>query len=184
MISQGIVDLVPDRATLQIGIGGAPNAICASLTSHKDISIHTELMMPTLWRFSIRCSDEPLQKPSIDTRTLSPVDYVNDPCVIGKNDHAISISAFLEVGLDGAASSEAVEGRQYSAPGDQLDFVRGHNYRRAGSPILAAHLTAPKWTISRIVPKIQGPITDPLPPGAGSADEGDRDSQRSARRGL
>ena len=62
-----------------------------------------------------------------------PVDYVNDPYVIGQNNRVISISAFLEVGLDGEVNSEAIEGRQYSAPGGQLDFVRGAQLSKGGN---------------------------------------------------
>ena len=56
---------------------------------------------------------------------LYPVNYVNNPEVIGRNDNVISINAFLQVGLDGEVNSEVAAGRQYSAPGGQLDFVRG-----------------------------------------------------------
>jgi itaconate CoA-transferase len=183
MISRAIVELVPDRATLQIGIGGVPNAICASLTSHKDLGIHTELMMPPLAAlirsgavtnrykninryknvYTLAAGDEAFYEFLNDNSgmELYPVDYVNDPYVIAKNDRVISISAFLEVGLDGAVNSEAVEGRQYSAPGGQLDFVRGAQLSKGGKSILAAHSTAANGTISRIVPKIQGPTTDP-----------------------
>jgi itaconate CoA-transferase len=92
---------------------------------------------------------------------LYPVDYVNDPYVIGQNDRVISISAFLEVGLDGEVNSEALEGKQYSAPGGQLDFVRGAQLSKGGKSILTAYSCAAKGSVSRIVPKIQGPTTDP-----------------------
>ena len=92
---------------------------------------------------------------------LYPVDYVNDPYVIGQNDRAISISAFLEVGLDGAVNSEAIEGKQYSAPGGQLDFVRGAQLSKGGKSILTAYSTAARGAVSRIVPKLKGPTTDP-----------------------
>jgi itaconate CoA-transferase len=90
-----------------------------------------------------------------------PVDYVNDPYVIARNDRVISISAFLEVGLDGEVNAEMVAGRQYSAPGGQLDFVRGAQMSKEGKSILAAYSTAGKGKLSRIVPRIEGPATDP-----------------------
>jgi itaconate CoA-transferase len=58
-------------------------------------------------------------------------------------------------------NSESIAGRQYSAPGGQLDFVRGAQLSRGGKSILTAYSTAAKGTISRIVPKIEGPTTDP-----------------------
>jgi itaconate CoA-transferase len=182
-IGKFIVEMVPDRATLQIGIGGVPNAVCKALTNHRDLGIHTELMMPSLVTlirsgavtnkfktlnkhknvFTLAAGDEAFYDFLNDNSSMElyPVDYVNDPYVIGQNDRVISISAFLEVGLDGEVNSEAIEGKQYSAPGGQLDFVRGAQLSKGGKSILTAHSTAAKGTVSRIVPKIEGPTTDP-----------------------
>ncbi len=182
-IGKYIVEMVPDGATLQIGIGGVPNAVCAALTNHKDLGIHTELMMPSLVAlirsgavtnrlknlnrhknvFTLAAGDQAFYEYLNDNSSMElyPVDYVNDPYVIGRNDRVISISAFLEVGLDGEVNSEALEGKQYTAPGGQLDFVRGAQLSKGGKSILTAYSTAAKGSISRIVPKIQGPTTDP-----------------------
>jgi itaconate CoA-transferase len=165
-IGKYIVEMVPDRATLQIGIGGVPNAICKALTNHKDLGIHTELMMPSLVAlirsgavtnkfknlnkhknvFTLAAGDEAFYEFLNDNSSMEvyPVDYVNDPYVIGQNDRVISISAFLEVGLDGEVNSEALEGRQYTAPGGQLDFVRGAQLSEGGKSILTAYSTAVK----------------------------------------
>jgi itaconate CoA-transferase len=182
-IAKHIIEMVPDRATLQIGVGGVPNAVCAALTNHKDLGIHTELMMPPLAAliqsgavtnkyknlnphknvYTLAFGDEAFYEFLNDNSSMEayPVDYVNDPYVIGRNERVLSISAFLEVGLDGEVNSEAVMGRQYSAPGGQLDFVRGAQLSKGGKSILAAYSTAAKETVSRIVPKIEGPTTDP-----------------------
>jgi itaconate CoA-transferase len=90
-----------------------------------------------------------------------PVDYVNDPYIIGRNDRVVSINAFLQVSLDGEVNSETVNGKQYSAPGGQLDFVRGAQLSKEGKSILAAYSTAAGGSVSRIVPQIEGPATDP-----------------------
>jgi itaconate CoA-transferase len=92
---------------------------------------------------------------------LYPVDFVNDPNIIGENDRTISINGFLEVSLDGEVNSEAIGAKQYSAPGGQLDFVRGAQRSKDGKSILTAYSTASKGTISRIVAKVEGPATDP-----------------------
>ncbi len=182
-IGKFIVEMVPDRATLQIGIGGVPTAVCKALTNHRDLGIHTELMMPSLVSliqsgavtnkfktlnrhknvFTLAAGDEAFYDFLNDNSSMElyPVDYVNDPYMIGRNDRVISISAFLEVGLDGEVNSEAIEGKQYSAPGGQLDFVRGAQLSKGGKSILTAHSTAAKGTVSRIVPKIERPATDP-----------------------
>jgi itaconate CoA-transferase len=181
-ISRLIVEMVPDGATLQMGAGGVTSAVCAALSNHKDLGIHTELMMPALATliqsgavtnglkninrhknvFTLAAGDAAFydfldDNPSME---LYPVDYVNDPYVIGRNDLVVAISAFVEVGLDGAANSEAIEGRHYAAPGGQLDFIRGAQLSKGGKSILAARSTAAQGTISRIVPKLNGPITD------------------------
>jgi itaconate CoA-transferase len=182
-IGKYIVELVPDRATLQVGIGGVPNAVCAALHGHKDLGIHTELMMPSLAAliqsgvvtnkyknlnryknvYTLAAGDEAFYEFLNDNSSMEarPVDYVNDPGVIGQNDLVISISAFLEVGLDGEVNSEAIMGKQYSAPGGQLDFVRGAQLSKGGKSILAAYSTASNGAVSRIAPKIEGPTTDP-----------------------
>ena len=183
MISKHIIEMIPDRATLEVGIGGVPSAVCAALHGHRDLGIHTELMMPSLAAliqsgaitnkyknvnrykniYTLAAGDEPFYEFLNDNSSMEarPVDYVNDPNIIGTNDLVVSISAFLEVGLDGEVNSEAIMGKQYSAPGGQLDFVRGSQLSKGGKSILAAYSTASNGTISRIVPKVEGPTTDP-----------------------
>jgi len=182
-ISRHIVEMVPDRATLQIGVGGVPNAVCEALTNHKDVGVHTELMTPQLAAlirsgavtnkykninryknvYTLAAGDAALYQFLDDNSSMEvySVDYVNDPYVIARNDRVVSISAFLEVGLDGEVNAEVVAGRQYSAPGGQLDFVRGAQLSKGGKSILTAYSTAAKGKVSRIVPRIEGPATDP-----------------------
>jgi itaconate CoA-transferase len=90
-----------------------------------------------------------------------PVDYVNDPHIIAQNDRVISVNATLQVDLTGACNSEHVLGHQYSASGGQLDFVRGAYASRGGKSIIACRATAAKGQISRIVPRLDGPVTTP-----------------------
>lgn len=182
-ISRYILELVPDHACLQIGVGGVPNAVCDALVNHKDLGIHTELMTPQVAAlirsgavtnryksinryknvYTLAIGDAGLYEFLNDNSSMElyPVDYVNDPYVIARNDRVISISAFLEVGLDGEVNAEVVAGRQYSAPGGQLDFVRGAQLSNGGKSILTAYSTASKGKLSRIVPRIEGPATDP-----------------------
>jgi itaconate CoA-transferase len=98
------------------------------------------------------------QNPAVFSR---PVDYVNDPRVIAQNDNVISINATLQIDLTGACNSEHMLGHQYSASGGQLDFVRGAFASRGGKSIIAAHSTAAKGTVSRIVARLEGPVTTP-----------------------
>ena len=91
----------------------------------------------------------------------SPVDYVNDPRIIAQNDNVVSINATLQIDLTGACNSEHMLGHQYSAAGGQLDFVRGAFASKGGKSIIAARSTAAKGKISRIVARLDGPVTTP-----------------------
>ena len=176
--------MVPDRATLQIGeIGGVPNAVCEALTNHRDLGVHTELMTPQLAAlirsgavtnkykninryknvYTLAAGDAALYQFLDDNSSMEvySVDYVNDPYVIARNDRVVSISAFLEVGLDGEVNAEDRGGAAIHAPGGQLDFVRGAQPSKGGKSILTAYSTAAKGKVSRIVPHIEGPTTDP-----------------------
>ena len=91
----------------------------------------------------------------------APVQTVNDPRHISKNDGVVSVNATLQVDLGGACNSEHVMGRQYSGSGGQLDFVRGAFASKGGKSIIVCPSTAKGGTISRIVPKLDGPVTTP-----------------------
>lgn len=178
-----IAGLVEDGDCLQMGIGAVPQAVCAQLGSHKHLGIHTELLTPGLADlmrsgvvdnsrkqinpgrsvFTFAMGDRRLYEYMDGHPTLEaqPVDYVNDPAVIARNDKVLSVNATLQIDLDGACNSESVRGYQYSASGGQLDFVRGAYASRGGRSIIACHSTAAKGTLSRIVPHLDGPVTTP-----------------------
>jgi len=182
-ISKFIVDMVPDRATVQFGIGGVPNAVCAALVHHKDLGVHSELMGSGLASliqsgavtnkykninkhknvYTIAMGDKAMYEFLDNNSSMEcyPVDYVNNPYIIGQNDNVISINAFVEVDFSGQVNAEFIKGRQFSAPGGQLDFVRGSQLSEGGKSILTAYSTAGGGKFSRIVPRIEGPVTDP-----------------------
>lgn len=178
-----IVDFVPDGACLQMGIGALPNVVCRKLTGRSDLGIHTELLSPglvdlidcgavtnrrkktypgrTVFTFALgtrRMYDLLDDNPSINS---FPVNIVNDPRHIAKNDDVVSINATLQVDLSGACNSENLLGRQYSGSGGQLDFVRGARASKNGRSIIACRSTAQGGTVSRIVPTLDGPVTTP-----------------------
>lgn len=183
MISRAIAELVPDGACLQMGVGALPNLVCAALTGRNDLGIHTEALnqgLVDLLRAGVVTNrrkninrgksvytfamgqksmyDFINDNPSVESR---PVDYVNDPRIIAQNDNVISINATLQIDLTGACNSEHMLGHQYSATGGQLDFVRGAYASKGGKSIIAARSTAAKGKISRIVPRLDGPVTTP-----------------------
>jgi itaconate CoA-transferase len=182
-IGRLIADLIEDGATLQMGIGALPNAVCAALADRRDLGLHTEMLTPGLARlmqdgiitnarktlhpgkgvFSF-CMGTRATYDFLDgNRDIEayPVDYVNDPAVIARNAKMISVNATLQVDLTGACCSEHLNGRQFTASGGQLDFVRGACGSEGGRSIIACHSTASRGTVSRIVARLDGPVTTP-----------------------
>jgi itaconate CoA-transferase len=183
VIGRTIAGLVPDGACLQMGVGALPNIVCAALKDRNDLGIHTEALNPGLVDL-IRAGVVTNRRKAIDRgKTVftfamgqkamydflndnpavesAPVDYVNDPRIIAQNDNVISINATIEIDLTGACNSEHMLGHQYSASGGQLDFVRGAYASKGGKSIIAATSTAAHGKISRIVPRLEGPVTTP-----------------------
>ncbi|WP_292033822.1 MULTISPECIES: acetyl-CoA hydrolase/transferase family protein [unclassified Brevundimonas] len=178
-----IAGLIENGSTLQMGIGALPDAVCAALHDHVDLGIHTEMLTPglvelvragavtnarktlhpgkTVFTFSMgdRATYDFLhENPAVEAH---PVDYVNDPAVIARNAQMVSVNATLQIDLFGACCSEYLKGRQYTAAGGQLDFVRGASASPGGKSIIACHSTAARGTASRIVAKLDGPVTTP-----------------------
>lgn len=176
-----IAELVHDGDTLQMGIGGVPNAILAALKDKKDLGIHTELFsdgVVDLYNAGVitnaqktyhtgkfvsnflmgtqKLFDFVDHNPNV---LLLPVDQTNDPYLISLNDNMVSINACLQVDLLGQVVSDSINGKQYSGPGGQVDFVRGAKRSNGGKSILVLKSTAKKGTISSIVPQLpQGAI--------------------------
>lgn len=182
-IAATIADMIGDGACLQMGIGTLPTAVCGLLRDRKDLGIHTELLTPGLARliecgavsnrrkttyrgrsvFTFAMGDRAFYDLLDDNPSMhsAPVQIVNDPRHVSKNDNVVSVNATLQVDLSGACNSEHLLGRQYSGSGGQLDFVRGAQASAGGKSIIACHSTAKGGTVSRIVPKLQGPVTTP-----------------------
>jgi itaconate CoA-transferase len=182
-ISKTIAEMVSDGACLQMGVGALPDVVCSHLRGRKDLGIHTEALCPgmvdlietgvvtnrlkrrnpgkTVFTFAMgqkAMYDFLNDNPSVESH---PVDYVNDPHVIAQNDRVVSINAALQIDLTGAVNAEHLLGHQYSATGGQLDFVRGAYASRGGKSIITCHSTAAKGKVSRIVARLDGPVTTP-----------------------
>ncbi|MDA8429419.1 MAG: 4-hydroxybutyrate CoA-transferase [Geobacteraceae bacterium] len=171
-----IADLIENGSTLQLGIGGIPNAVCKALLNKKDLGIHTEMLtdgmvdlmlsgavnnskkiiLPgkTLATFALgtkRLYEFMHENPTIE---MHPVNFTNDPSVIGKNDNVVAINATIEVDLLGQCASESLGHIQWSGTGGQADFVRGANISRGGKSFITTASTAKNGTISSIVPTL------------------------------
>lgn len=175
-IGANVRSLITDGATLQMGIGGIPDAVLASLDGLRDLGIHTEMISDGAMRAieagiitGARKTLHPgkviltfaLGSPDLyaflDNNAMveaHPADYVNDPAIIAKNDKMIAINSALAVDLTGQICAESLGRSIYSGFGGQLDFIRGAAASRGGMPIIALPSTAKNGAISRIVPTL------------------------------
>lgn len=176
-----IAGLIPDRATLQLGIGTIPDAVLASLSGKRDLGIHTEMISDGVMQameagiitgehktlhhgkaVATLVLGSPALYRYVDNNPafeLHPSSYTNDPFVIAQNDNLIAINSALEVDLTGQVCADSIGTAIYSGFGGQLDFIRGAARSRGGKPIIALPATAQRGETSRIVPLLK--------PGAG-----------------
>lgn len=175
-IGEHIAGMIPDGATLQMGIGSIPDAVLHHLGSHKDLGIHTELfsdgVIDMVEQGVITCSRKTFHPGKIvsgflfGTKRLyefvhnnpliemHPTDYVNDPFNIAQNDKMVAINSAVEVDLTGQVCADSIGARFYSGVGGQVDFIRGAARSKGGLPIIAFMATAKAGQISRIVPTL------------------------------
>jgi len=184
-IAQYVSELIDDGSTIQIGIGGIPNAVAKLLHNKRDLGVHTEMFTEsmidlfemgvitnkkkTLWKGKFVCTF------AFGTKRLyNFVDdnpsvmflrgrYVNDPYVVAQNEKMVSINTALMVDLTGNVCSEALGTQHYSGTGGQLDTHRGAVKSKGGKGIIALRSTAKNGTVSTIVPLLPlgSPVTVP-----------------------
>ncbi|MBN9520778.1 acetyl-CoA hydrolase/transferase family protein [bacterium] len=180
-IGELVAGLVPDRACLQMGIGGIPDAVLARLGTKRDLGVHTEMFSDRLVDLvatgavtgkykavhpgrivtsfvngSRRLFDFVDDNPLVE---FHPCDRTNDTALIRKNDNAVAINSAIQIDLTGQVCADSIGHRIYSGIGGQMDFVRGAALSRGGKAIIALPSTAKGGAVSRIVPE--------LAPGAG-----------------
>ena len=180
-IARHVAALIPDEATLQIGIGGIPDAVAALLRDRRNLGIHTELFTEGLIEL-IECGAVTNNKKTlhphkcvasfamgrrrlydyIDNNPMFeflPNRYVNDPFVIAQNRRMVAINSAIEVDLGGQVCADSLGALPFSGIGGQVDFVRGAARASEGVAVIALPSTARDGAVSRIVPRLQ--------PGAG-----------------
>lgn len=175
-IGQHVAGMIPNGATLQMGIGSLPDAVLENLHNHKDLGIHTELFsdgVVSLYEQGIiNCSRKTFHQGKMIAGflfgskrlyqfvndnaivELHPTDYVNDPFKIAQNDNMVAINSALQVDLTGQVCADSIGPTFYSGVGGQLDFIRGAARSKGGLPIIALPSTAKNDTISRISPML------------------------------
>ncbi|MCL4870240.1 MAG: 4-hydroxybutyrate CoA-transferase [Anaerolineae bacterium] len=175
-IGQHIAGLIPDGATLQMGIGSIPDAVLQCLGNHRDLGIHTELfsdgVIELVEKGVITCGRKTFHpgkivagflfgtqklynfvnnNPLIEMRST---DYVNDPFNIAQNARMVAINSALQIDLTGQVCADSIGAKMYSGAGGQVDFIRGAARSKGGLPIIACLSTAQDGAISRIVPTL------------------------------
>jgi 4-hydroxybutyrate CoA-transferase len=172
MIGENVASLVDDGSTLQLGIGKIPDAVLLFLKNKKDLGIHSEMFsdgvvvlaeagvitnkrkninqgkfIATFLMGTRKLYDFIDNNPTVE---LLPVDYVNDPCIIGEHENMVCINSALQVDLMGQVNAEMIGSKQFSGIGGQVDFVRGASRSPGGKSIIALPSTASGSRISRI----------------------------------
>jgi len=180
-IGEHIAELIPDGATMQMGIGAIPDAVLNFLGHKRDLGIHTELFSDSvidLVEAGVITNARKTLHPGkiiagfmLGTRRLynwahdNPLielhrtEYVNDPFVIAQNYRQVAINSAIEVDLTGQVCADSIGPKLYSGAGGQLDFIYGASRSEGGVPVIALPATASAGTVSRIVPMLK--------PGAG-----------------
>lgn len=166
-----IADLIPDEATMQMGIGAIPDAVLKHLFDKKDLGIHTELFSDgviDLVEAGVITNAKKTLHPGkiiagfiLGTKRLydwvhnNPLieflrtEYVNDPFVIAQNNRMVAINSAIEIDLTGQICADSIGTKLYSGVGGQLDFIYGASRSKGGVPIIALPSTAKDF--SRIV---------------------------------
>lgn len=175
-IARHIANVIEDGDTLQIGVGGVPDAVLGDLKDHKDLGVHSEIisdsLIPLIECGAITGARKTLHPYKVvvgfglGTRRLyefvdenpmfefRPNSYVNDPFVIAQNDHMVAINSAVQIDLTGQVCSDSVGQRFYSGFGGQVDFIRGAARAKFGKPVIALPATARDGSISRVVPML------------------------------
>ena len=176
-IGEYVADLVPDGATLQMGIGAIPDAVALALHGKKDLGIHTEMMTDVVAELAEAGVITGMRKernkgkivatfmmgtkklyrfvddnPMVEMR---PTDFTNDTHVIRSFRHMTAINSAISIDLTGQVSADSIGWRMYSGVGGQMDFIRGAALAPEGRAIIALPATAAGGKVSRITPFLQ-----------------------------
>ena len=179
-IAGHIAELIPDGATMQMGIGAIPDAVLNFLDNKKDLGIHSEMFSDGVVRLVeqgvINNARKTLHSGKIvagfvlGTHSLyewvhdNPLcefhrqEYVNDPFVIAQNERMVAINSAIEVDLTGQVCADSIGPRFFSGVGGQLDFIYGASRSKGGVPIIAMHATNTMkdgTVVSKIVPMLK-----------------------------
>jgi 4-hydroxybutyrate CoA-transferase len=154
-----VADLIPDGATMQMGIGAIPDAVLKYLFHKKDLGVHSELISDgviDLVEAGVLTSARKTLHPGkivlgfvLGSQRLyswvndNPLcefrrtEYVNDPFIISQNENMVAINSAIEIDLTGQVCADSIGPKFFSGIGGQLDFVYGASRAKGGIPIIA-----------------------------------------------
>ena len=176
-IGANVASLVEDGSTVQLGIGGIPNAALKAMFDRRDLGVHTEMVSDSIIE-AIEAGVVTGSKKTLHTGKIiatfylgtkkiyefidnnpvfetHPCNYTNHPYIIGQNEKMVAINSAIEVDLTGQVCSDSIGTRIYSGFGGQLDFIRGAAQSKGGKPIIALPSTAKGGKLSKIVSTLQ-----------------------------
>ena len=173
-----VAELIPDGATIQLGIGSIPAATALALRDRHDLGVHTEMFTDAVVDLVEHGAVTGARKernrgkivagfvmgtsrlyrfvhdnPMVEMRS---VDFTNDTHVIRSFSRMTAINSAIEVDLSGQVVADSIGTRIYSGVGGQMDFMRGAALATEGRAIIALPSTAAGGTVSRIVPTLAG----------------------------
>jgi acyl-CoA hydrolase len=174
-IGERVATLIPDEATLQLGIGGVPDAVLAALTGHRNLAVWSEMFSDgvlALDRAGALDPGEPITASFVFGSSelydwidrnprvrLMRTEKTNDPGRIARHPRMASVNGALQVDLFAQANAARVHGMIYSGFGGQTDFVVGALHSPGGRAIIALPSWHPKADVSTVVPRLAGPVT-------------------------
>lgn len=158
-IGKYISELIEDGATLQLGIGGVPDAVLKELSNHKNLGIHSEMfsdgIIPLVEKGIINGEEKEISRGKIVSSfvlgtqkiydfihdnsevSMRETSYTNDPAIIRMNPKVTAINSAIEIDLTGQVCAESIGTYQFSGVGGQLDFIRAAAFSEGGKPIIA-----------------------------------------------
>ena len=158
---------IPERATLEFGLGALPDAVCMALLERKGLSVHSgtigdgvaELMkrgavasaVCTMLIGTRKLFDHARENPAVRLRST---EYTHDPGILGRIERFVAINSAIEVDLTGQVNAEVAKGSYMGAVGGALDFIRAANHSPGGVSIMVL-------PAARVVAQLSGPVSTP-----------------------
>jgi acetyl-CoA hydrolase len=168
---------VPERATLQFGIGALPDAILTALTDRRGLRVHSGMVSDAcVDLYEAGAVDGPMITAEIISTPrmvrwvhrnravlTAPAGFSHGAAALSAQPRFTGLNSTVEVALDGSCNSEVVAGEVISGPGGAPDFAFGASVAAGGRSIIALRSTAGGGRVSRIVPRIEPPAPVTLP---------------------